>query len=70
MAELDGSAVEKIHDYSIEGIRAEVASHDANFTRDFAMEGFALALDADYSSDSASSRLFLGSAGVATSFVY
>lgn len=70
MSELDVSSIEAARDYRIEGITADVESPDAAFTRDFGMEGFALALDGDYSSDAASARPSFGSTGVATSLVY
>lgn len=70
MSDLGGSSIESAHDYSIEGISAEVESPDSSFTRDFAMVGFVLGLDADYSSDAASSRVPFGSIGVATTLVY
>ncbi|MGJ8637958.1 MAG: hypothetical protein ACSHYA_01075 [Opitutaceae bacterium] len=70
MSDLDDSALEATTDYSIEGISADVESQDATFTRDFAMDGFQLALDADYSSDVASARPSFGSTGVATTLVY
>jgi len=70
MSDLDVSSIEADHDYSIEGISPNVESSDERFTRDFGMEGFELAMDADYSSDEASMRPSFGSAGVATTLVY
>ena len=72
MSDLGISSLESKHDYSIEGISADAESEDSSFTRDFGMEGFALALGADYSSDiaSSSSRLSFSSTGVATTLVY
>ena len=67
MSDLDVATAES--DYSIEGISAETISQDATFIRDFEMDGFQLALDADYSSDETFARPSFGSTGVA-SLVY
>ncbi|MEN8661835.1 MAG: hypothetical protein ACN4GF_06155 [Lentimonas sp.] len=70
MSDLDVSVIEGARDYSIEGISADVESSDARFTREFGMEGFEMAMDADYSSDVASMRPSFGSTGVATTLIY
>lgn len=70
MSDLEVSVIDADHDYSIEGISANVESSDESFTREFGMEGFQLAKDADYSSDVASMRPSFGSTGVATTLVY
>lgn len=70
VSEMNLAALEATRDYSIEGISAEVQSQDATFTRDFGMDGFELAMDADFSSDAASARLSFGNTGVAATLVF